>query len=153
MEIFLNLIVRPAIEDDCKLIFEWANEPEVRNASFHSKKIEWSEHKNWFSEKLQNPDSIIYIFEVDGEAAGQIRFDKNGEFFEIDYSIDKKYRGNGFGNAIVRLGITNLKSQFKESIRVVARVKEGNLISAKVFQNIGFKETKLGNGDLQFVYE
>ncbi|TGK51933.1 N-acetyltransferase [Leptospira kanakyensis] len=149
----MHLSVRPATEDDCKLIFDWANEPEVRNASFYTEKIEWPKHVSWFLQKLNDPNSLILIFEVDGLNAGQIRFDRNGEYFEIDYSIDINYRGKGLGKSIVSLGISKINSQFKKTIKILAKVKKGNSISAKVFRNLGFKELNLVNGDYEFKYE
>ncbi|EOQ88349.1 acetyltransferase (GNAT) domain protein [Leptospira yanagawae serovar Saopaulo str. Sao Paulo = ATCC 700523] len=145
--------VRPATESDCEQLFDWVNDTEVRNASFHTEKIDWLEHQSWYLQKLRNPNSFIFIFEVDRDPAGQIRFDRKDGFFEIDYSIDKKYRGKGYGKIIVISGISKLKSQLKEPLKFLAKVKEGNLISAHVFQKIGFKKNNLSNGNFEFIYE
>lgn len=149
----MSINVRQATEEDCKLVFSWVNEPEVRKASFHTEEIEWQEHTNWFLQKIKNPNSLILIFEVDGKPAGQIRFDKNGEFFEIDYSLDIRYRGRGLGKAIVSLGISEIKSKYKQSIKILAKVKKDNANSAKIFRNLGFNEINLVNGDYEFKYE
>lgn len=131
----MNLRVRPATEDDCRLLFDWANEPGVRNASFRTEKIEWADHSIWFLKNLNNPNSHILIFEVDGEAAGQIRFEKNS--FEnnllISFSLDKKFRGKSLGKDIVEKGINYLVDKISAPILCVAYVKKENIPSQKAF--------------------
>jgi len=47
-----TLVLRRVEEADCSLLWEWANEPEVRSASFSSTPIAWDEHREWFTKKL-----------------------------------------------------------------------------------------------------
>ena len=56
----LNL--RPVTQDDIKLLFKWANDPEVRLNSFNSKEIKWDEHQKWFKVKIES-DSAWLILE------------------------------------------------------------------------------------------
>lgn len=135
-KLFLNLLLdlRKIDEGDCKMLYEWANDPGVRGQAFTSKVIQWEDHLKWFKIKLNNPASHIFILEKNALPVGQIRFDKENDYWKIDYSIDRKYRGMGLGTHIIELGLKRMKGTIK------AWVKEGNTASCKVFENSGFKE-------------
>ncbi|MCW7490401.1 GNAT family N-acetyltransferase [Leptospira meyeri] len=148
----MNLVVRPATDDDCKLLFDWANEPEVRNASFHSEKIEWQEHTSWFLQKLNNPNSLILIFEVDGEPAGQIRFDKNIDenYFLISFLLDEKFRGKSLCRVLIAKGIGYLVTQVQTPIRCVGFVKKENIASQRAFLKNEFLLVSKSDVSLKF---
>ena len=52
----------------------------------------------------------------------------------IDYSVEYQYRGQGFGKAILMLGMNKLNSK-----NYVGYVKNSNISSLKTFISIGFK--------------
>jgi RimJ/RimL family protein N-acetyltransferase len=96
-----------------------------------------------------------------GEPIGQIRFDLSGDnVFEIDFSIDQKFRGQGFGPMILEQGVRKLqKTLFRQNrfsgadIIVRGVVKSENIASCKAFLHAGFREEKsedmTGKGVLQ----
>lgn len=126
----------PASIDDVKLLYDWANDASVRINAFNIEPIKWEEHINWFQSKLKSVHSKIFILYLDKDPAGQIRFDYREDCWEIDYSIDKKYRGKGLGKLIIELGILKLN----HSDLLKAKVKEENIASFKVFQQLGFDQ-------------
>jgi UDP-2,4-diacetamido-2,4,6-trideoxy-beta-L-altropyranose hydrolase len=130
----LNVNLRNLVEKDCQLMFNWANDPDVRNNAFQSENIIWKNHLDWFMDKMNNPNSQIYILERNGVSIGQIRFDKEKDYWKIDYSIDRNYRGLGMGTNIVKLGIKKIQGELK------AWVKSNNMASRKVFENLGFRD-------------
>jgi RimJ/RimL family protein N-acetyltransferase len=125
--------LREVTEADAKIIFDWANDSEVRLNSLNQKPISWEDHLNWFRSKINNSNSKMYILEENGFQVGQVRFDFCSDVWVVDYSIDKFQRGKGFGFLIIMLGV----KEFKNSI-FVADVKKENLASRKVFLNLGF---------------
>ena len=56
------------------------------------KKISYIEHEKWFNKKLNNQNSIMYIFCIKKKFVGQVRFDKVKNKNFISYSVDKEYR-------------------------------------------------------------
>ncbi len=138
---FNTMSLRLANEKDMLLYFNWANDESVRNNSFNNTKIELENHKKWFAKKLNDPDCVMFVAYVQNEAVGQIRFDKNAQSdFEIDFSIDKKYRGKGIGAKILRTGTLTLFNNNTSIKRVVGKVKSDNSSSKKSFVNAGFKQ-------------
>ena len=124
-----DFILRPATLDDCVLFFEWVNDEDVRRHSFHTEKIEWQHHKKWFHNKMNSQQSKLFVLSKNNIPIGQCRLDKEQEFWLIDYSIDKKYRGKSYGNIIVQMLIEKDYSPIK------AIVKKNNIGSVKVFKN------------------
>ena len=123
-----------ANKKDCLTLFEWVNEKTVRENSLNSKKITLTEHKNWYYDKLKDPNVKIYILVYMDKDVAQIRFENNDNELLIDYSVQYQYRGQGFGKAILMLGMNKLNSK-----NYVGYVKNSNISSLKTFSSIGFK--------------
>ena len=136
-----NFRLRPAVISDIDILLEWKNEPSVRQSAFNSAVVSYDEHKAWFCSALKNPDIKIFILEKDGEPVGQVRLNRSGRVGLIDYSVDKKFRGNGFGKQLIRM-IENEVAQscFVDSLK--AEVKKDNLPSCAVFRNLGYTESE-----------
>ncbi|WP_157983101.1 GNAT family N-acetyltransferase [Psychroflexus aestuariivivens] len=137
-----SLEYRRIISDDVDVFYEWANDKEVRSNSLNSEPIKYEDHIKWFSSKLESTQTEIYIFNSEKMPVGQVRLDLEDGFWEIDYSVDKKYRGLGLGKSMISM-IThsNPLKNFK------ALVKEENKASKKVFENLNFLKVKKGNLD------
>lgn len=101
-----KLRLRLVRNDDCRLLWEWVNDPLVRSLAYSTNQISWENHKKWFDEKIADSDCHIWIA-VDNEdrPVGQIRFDACGHGeAEIDVSIDQKFRRSGYGSMIIDMG-------------------------------------------------
>jgi len=131
--------LRNATIDDAKLLFDWTNDDEVRATAVVKKSIDWNEHINWITNKLQNNQSYIYILTDDkNENIGVIRFDKDNDAFLISYSIDKLHRGKGMGYLILQLGIKKIIEN-EILCKFVALVQRDNIASNKIFEKLGFR--------------
>ncbi|MBI4644486.1 MAG: UDP-2,4-diacetamido-2,4,6-trideoxy-beta-L-altropyranose hydrolase, partial [Deltaproteobacteria bacterium] len=56
-----TITLRAAVKDDCRMLWEWANDPEVRKNSFSSDPIPWEQHVSWFESKLRDPGYLFFI--------------------------------------------------------------------------------------------
>lgn len=137
--------LREVRAEDCKLLFLWVNDPKVRDSFFDSKRITWQEHKIWFSTKMNKETCRMFILEKDKNPLGEIRFDKENESWIVSYSIAEKYRGMGMGKKIIKLGLEKIEGKVK------AWVKQENIASRRVFQNLGFKKLSTDNEVSLFV--
>ena len=137
------LICRKATAGDVMLYFDWANDEEVRKNSFNQNKIEFEQHKKWFENKLNDSNCLMFVASINQKKVGQIRFDKiNNNSFEIDFSIERNFRGKGIGSTLIKTGIVELFKTKPLVKRVIGKVKEGNFSSKKSFLNAGFKLTE-----------
>jgi len=132
----MNINIRSAEKEDAEYLFKLANDPGTRKNSFNPKPIEWSEHKSWFSEKLKDPDSYIYIFTLEKQSIGTVRIDKRKDKTIIGVTLDPNYRGRGLGSKIIRLGCNEFWKDNENAI--LAYIKKDNIGSVKSFEKAGF---------------
>lgn len=130
--------LRKAAEEDRELLFQWVNEPAVRQNAFSVKKISHQEHCAWFAHALHCDTIGLYIYMCGTAAVGQIRVNVKGNEAEISYSIDAAYRGQGHGTAMVALLEQRVKEDFPNVKILTAKVKAQNQSSQTVFQKNGF---------------
>ena len=131
--------LRPASLDDVVLYYNWVNDPEVRKSAIRVASITWETHSNWFSKKLQDNNSWLFVLEAAGLPVGQIRFDKEGDEANIDYSLDVIVRGRRWGSQLLAMGAKLM--QEIEPLKLRATVKHENNASSSVFLRAGFTET------------
>lgn len=130
--------LRDATMADMDLLFEWANELSVRKNSFSTEEITYEEHQRWYSELLERKDSRQYIYVFDGEDVGQARITIHGEEAEIGYSICAERRGMGHGKNLLQLLYNQVRKDFPEVEKLVAKVKPGNIASQRAFLDVGY---------------
>ncbi|MFN3554339.1 MAG: GNAT family N-acetyltransferase [Bacteroidales bacterium] len=147
-------LLRRAEYSDLDITYLWAVNPTVRKYSFNQNPITKEEHANWFKAKLNDAKCYYYILEVDNTIVGSIRFDldqKNAAL--ISYLIDPLYHGKGLGKEILELGVLQLLRDNSETKKVYGFVMEGNSISARIFEKLGYKKTITENRQLRFEKE
>ncbi|MFZ0300590.1 MAG: UDP-2,4-diacetamido-2,4,6-trideoxy-beta-L-altropyranose hydrolase [Candidatus Sulfotelmatobacter sp.] len=150
-----SLSIRPAQDEDCKLLWEWANDPVVRASAFSSQMIRWDEHVEWFRGKLNNWNCrILVCLDASAVPVGQIRFEKHGvSDADLDITVDGRLRGLGFGGRLISLG-ANWAFEEWGLTRLNAFVKPENVASAKAFERAGFEsmETVIVKGQTAIHY-
>ena len=129
-------------QEDCLDLFKLHNEKENIKNSFNQKKQKYKDHLKWFKKKILSKKSYIFIFRINNLCVGQVRFDLiKKDVGLIDYSLDKIFRGRGWGKLILDKAIktinhTNKINNFK------AKVKKTNQQSIKIFRNLLFIQKK-----------
>jgi RimJ/RimL family protein N-acetyltransferase len=126
-------------QGDCRLLWEWVNEPAVRASAFSTRPISWEEHVAWFAHRQKAPDCQMHLVLDDAQQpVGQVRFDLRADgSAEIDVSIAPTRRRQGYGTQAVRLACARLFETRRVS-RVVARVRAENMASIRMFERAGF---------------
>jgi RimJ/RimL family protein N-acetyltransferase len=151
------LRLRRVSENDSRLLWEWANDPDVRAVSFSTTQIPWDDHVRWFRGKLDDPRCFFYLA-LDGEGlpVGQIRFDINAERATISVSMERNSRGLGYGSRVIELASRQLFADAPVQ-SIVAYVKADNHASARAFVKAGYAQTDEedagGQRALQFVMQ
>jgi UDP-2,4-diacetamido-2,4,6-trideoxy-beta-L-altropyranose hydrolase len=130
--------LRKLREEDRRLIWEWANDPEVRRASFSSDPISWEEHTKWFASKFHLSRCFFYIpVDSDDVPIGQVRFDAEDHEADISISLERRYRGKDYGNRVIQLASRKLFSS-SDVTMIHAYIKEENEVSTYAFLKAGF---------------
>jgi UDP-2,4-diacetamido-2,4,6-trideoxy-beta-L-altropyranose hydrolase len=132
-----RLALRPAGTEDRERLWHWANDPEVRQVSFHGAPIPWEDHVQWLDARLNDRDFRMYIGLVGDVPAGVVRFQRVGSIAEISVALAAEYRGHGIGPRLIKLASDRyLKETDVE--RVDAIVKADNERSIRAFREAGF---------------
>lgn len=134
--ISLTLNMRSIRENDCELLYNWANDSEVRKNALDPTFIEWDAHVRWFNNALDSDKVHIFVLERNKVPVGQVRFNMEGESFLIDYSVGKEFRGKGYGTILIEKGLKNMVGKNFKAV-----VESWNTGSLRVFQSLNFRET------------
>ena len=133
--------LRKARLQDREQVWEWANEPKARAASFSPEPIPWDQHVRWFEAKLRDPHCRFYVvINQEEEPVGQVRYDCDGGEAEVSISLSARFRGKGLGGEILRLGSLTILNEESGVASIRALVKEGNISSVRLFRHAGFRE-------------
>jgi UDP-2,4-diacetamido-2,4,6-trideoxy-beta-L-altropyranose hydrolase len=129
--------LRSARSGDEKLIWEWANDPAVRQASFRSEPIPWADHRRWFAAKIASPTTRMFLAELENEPVAQVRFELADDEAIISVSVSAKLRGRRYASAILRRASREIFRSAPVE-RVVAFIKSSNTASQRAFERAGF---------------
>jgi perosamine synthetase len=146
MPVATRIILRDALPEDEPTLLGWANDPEVRRASFNPDRIDATTHAGWYRGKLESADTAFFIGECDGRPVGYARVDRwSADVGEIAASIDASQRRQGLGRRLISLAAERGANQL--GVRhIVARVKRENASSVRAFESAGFNRIT-GDGD------
>lgn len=135
------LTFRNATDGDIMLYFDWANEEVVRQNSINKVEIIYSEHEEWFTRKMADPDTIMLVFSELKTVVGQLRIEIERENNEgiIDYSIDKHFRGRGFGTMILSESFSYFSGLYKQ-YALSGFVNMKNIPSIIAFKKAGYMQ-------------
>ena len=133
-----NVYLRPVEWIDVDLLYEWANDKQVRNNSFNTATIQYNDHKHWFEKSMADDNIVMYILCNKESNIGQIRLHCSEHTAIINYSISQRHRGMGYGKIIIHL-IENRIVVDKPDIRYLkAYIKSNNIASQNIFADNGY---------------
>lgn len=136
---------RKVTKADCKLLFDWANDPETRNNSFNTEPIEWEKHVEWFDGKLKDENCQMYIYMDFFMPLGLVRIDGSENEGTISYSIAPDKRGQGLGTSMLLLLEKMLSKKMPSDFLLKAEVKAENKGSRRIFEKLGYIENSQGS--------
>jgi RimJ/RimL family protein N-acetyltransferase len=126
---------------DSRLLFKWATDPIIRKYSKNQSEITWDNHNKWLEQKITNTSCLFFLLMVEQKAVGSIRFEKVNDLeIIISYQIAPEFHGKGYGNLILRLGISQVISYFQVPLCFKGWVLIENEPSKKIFQKLGFEQ-------------
>ena len=141
-------------KNDCKLIFHWSNDPEVRKNSLTKNKITFVQHKKWFYSKINEDNSFMWIYFLkNNQPSGLIRFESISNRYFISYLLDSNYRGKKISKKMIIHGIEKFAILKPKVKKIFAKVLKDNLISFKVLKSIGFKLINNNEAVCKLFYE
>jgi UDP-2,4-diacetamido-2,4,6-trideoxy-beta-L-altropyranose hydrolase len=133
----LKIRIRPGLQSDIDLIFDWQSDPSTRFFFRNPSSPTRDEHIHWMEQVLSSSDRHLFIIECNDSAVGVLRLDKYADpgNYEVSIIICKSYRGHGIGKAALRFA----KNAFVGwSFR--AEVHPENIASRNLFLSASYQE-------------
>ena len=133
-----SLLLRRVEPGDFKILWEWVNDPLVRQSSFDVDSIPWEEHLEWCNRKLADASCYFYLVGFQsGEPVGQVRFDIEKHEASVSIGLASCQRGRGLGLAVLLKATTHF---FENPIakKIHAFIKPTNHASMRLFEATGF---------------
>ncbi|HIO64400.1 MAG TPA: N-acetyltransferase [Dehalococcoidia bacterium] len=128
--------LRAATDDDCQVVFDWANDPLARSMSFNSILIDWEEHQRWFAESLLSETRQLFIGMEGAERVGMVRLDQTKEDFVVSLNVAPSVRGRGLGPQL--LVAIETASKGMGANKLVAYIRPDNSPSVRCFEAVGY---------------
>ena len=147
----MEYILKNAGACDVDLIYEWANDYEVRRNSFNTQQIVYEQHLRWFERLLSDPMRRLYLCVAEDEPVGSIRLDVEGTEAEISYMVANGHRGQGIGTIMLEMIKEQCTIDYPDVELLKGFVKAENIASQKAFLHAGYSEAD-NEDSLEFVY-
>ena len=174
-----DLALRRTIESDCRLFWEWRNDPaayvvsqegvvephaspRARNVgnpayavSLPREAVAWEQYMGWFRARLADPQSILYTaVNRRADPMGMVHCQLKGTHAVLSINLGLAFRGKGNGRTILLLATEELFRTCGVSA-IDAFVRNSNRPSIRLFEGVGFRkvgaETVLGEQAIRYV--
>jgi UDP-2,4-diacetamido-2,4,6-trideoxy-beta-L-altropyranose hydrolase len=150
-----KISLRPVEINDREWIWQCANDPISRSASFSSETILWNDHIKWFDQKLKDRDCVFWVIvqNLNLHPVGTVRYETSGHSAIISINITPDNRRRGVGSQAIQIS-SELLFETTLVTTVHAYIKIENTASINVFTRSGYSNTGLVdiNGNAAYDY-
>jgi RimJ/RimL family protein N-acetyltransferase len=139
-------VLRPVQDTDRGLLFEWLNRPDSLANKLRTKApVAAAEHAAWFAERRRDSDCLMWIIEIDGRPAGQVRLQPADGAHEVDIYVAPEFRRRGVALSALGQAASLYRQRFPQG-RLDARVRAHNQASRQLFAAAGYALTARRDG-------
>jgi spore coat polysaccharide biosynthesis protein SpsF len=132
-----GLRLRVARAADSDQLLAWRNDPAAVAWSVSGRAVGRDEHEQWFSRRLDDPATRIWVAERDGTPVASTRIDVHDAIGEVSIVVAPDERGRGTGSDVLGLLQQELEGDF-QVIALDAVVHPENEPSVRMFEHAGF---------------
>lgn len=130
----MEFIIRKIDTEDWDDLLIWRNDELTRKMSINGGIVNKEDHYSYMDKMSKNNNREQFIFIHDNKKIGTIRIDKlNDEFVEFSYTINPKYRGNGYGSLMMKLFLFDKVGKYR------CEIKPENIGSIRMVEKNGFQ--------------
>lgn len=134
-----RLSVHQASLDDARLIYDWRNDPRVRQCSIDQTVLDFDRHVAWFRQKLSSSTSFFLIAKEErGRPVACVRFDCAASSASISIYTDPEQTTRGYGSAALSAALDWLAKEHPEITVTEADVLVNNQLSHRMFSGLGY---------------
>lgn len=134
-----QLTLRRAAPQDCDALHAWRNAEAVRRVSGDSAAIALDAHRAWFAKVLSDQKRLLLIGEIDGRAAGVLRYDRCEAQATVSVYLTPDFLGKGIGPALLAQGSTWVAREWPGVATIEALIRPDNQASSAAFASAGYR--------------
>jgi len=127
-----------------EFLYTLRNKNYVRRNSLSKTKIKFSHHRIWI-EKFFKKKNILYVVQIKSRPVGYVRIEKNRNYFDVSWALEKKYQGKGIAKKF-------LKTVTKKKLKFRAIIEKSNYVSLNIAKYSNFK-IKVSRKKLLYLYK
>lgn len=145
---------RKATLKDSRVIFAWRNDELTRRMSYHTERIFWEEHNNWFNSALEDDCKLLLLCEY-GDVPKNIAFvmfKVNLTRALVSINLSPEMRGKGLSKQCLGAAVLTFRNLFPTICSFAAEIKRDNIASQKIFSANGFVYLRENNNKLYYEY-
>lgn len=150
--------LRESTFDDLELLYAWANDPDTRRNSIHSKPIPFEDHLLWLVSIIDDPLRLSFIAHADRTEIGTVALDFRPSVREKSSSQNRNLnqhgrvsitvapicRGQGYATPMLQAVCRKAKALGAPTLEAVVKVTNGASLAA--FRSCGFWVSHKANG-------
>jgi RimJ/RimL family protein N-acetyltransferase len=145
----MHITLRKVTPEDSAKLLQWRNEATTIPWMGQTRPLTQEEHDDWFAGALLDDQMLFLIIEVDGIAAGQIRYQRSEKYenpkaAKVSINIAQQFHGKGIATQAFSLGSALIRATGFAS-GVFANVLPNNFGSIGAMKNAGFTVVKQVN--------
>ncbi|WUR13030.1 UDP-2,4-diacetamido-2,4,6-trideoxy-beta-L-altropyranose hydrolase [[Empedobacter] haloabium] len=134
-----SLTLRRATMADCDDIHAWRNAEAIRRVSGDTRPVALEAHREWFAKVLTDTERVLLLGEIDGRAAGVLRYDRSGAQATVSVYLTPAYLGKGIGPALLAQGSAWVARHWPGVDTIEAVIRPDNLASSAAFASAGYR--------------
>ena len=131
-----NLTFKKADASHLMMVYEWSNDPLVRENSYYSEPIKLDNHKEWYKKKIDDPNTLFLIAYYDEQPAGVIRYELSEDHSVVGILVSNAFRGKRLAASMLSLSARKYFELYQ--LPILAYIKTTNNASVKAFVNAGY---------------
>ncbi|OLF07564.1 hypothetical protein BLA60_26980 [Actinophytocola xinjiangensis] len=135
-----TLRVRAATPADADTLLTWRNDPVTLAWSRGHQPVAPPVHQAWLAASLTSPDRLLLVVEQDGHPVGTVRFDREGDTWEVSITVAPDRRGRGLAAGMLTVAEGALRAH-AGAVTVLATVHRDNAASLALFRAAGYRDT------------
>ena len=130
--------LRAVARADAKTLFDWVNSPDTRAVSLRSQEpVPWEHHLAWLDERLNDPDTAMWIAEKGDLPLGQVRLQYGESGLEVSIFVSTDARKLGVARYLLQQAKKRAAKRWPNKT-LIARVKPDNQASLRLFEGVGY---------------
>jgi UDP-2,4-diacetamido-2,4,6-trideoxy-beta-L-altropyranose hydrolase len=134
-----TMTVRPATMMDGAMLHAWRNHPTTRSMSINTEEIILTDHLSWLGAAIADKSRTLLVACIEDRPVGTIRFDfVDEQDWLVSLYLDPDLHGLGIGKQMLLTGERALAAQSQDGLVFRAKVVEGNVASARLFEGAGY---------------